>query len=447
LSDDAVVQIISRLGVDFNQAIVGVEQLSASTTKLNAELKQLQVSAKEAAQQMGLAFTSTTGKMEATAAKTKAGAVMGEKIKRDFSRKLMETEVLLRKTLADAAKAGAYIPSGTNRSLGYVGALQQQVAAGKELTQQEIKAVESINKRARLRQLEIQSSAQALKLEQARAKTVGHVADQQGRVGLAQKQSTELAKMELLTLNQKMVKMQTAVQTKQLENSLTVIGSKTLGSELTLRQAELTNLIKQMEVNGKLNAQEMQRLNLLKGQVAALSSNVGAASAVATADAKQAAAVARAEAQQAAAAAKAEKANKKAIEAANKHKKSAQDLNKEYNVLGSQFERRAGWFVAGTAFFGAIAGLKEMATTIKDVEMGMTTIARITEDVNFNFKEMRNELQGLGVEYGMTWENTSDIAIKWAQAGYNTADTLELTKSSLLALNTAELNATQAWAA
>lgn len=409
MSDDAVVQIISRLGVDFNQAIVGVEQLSASTTKLNAELKQLQVSAKEAAQQMGLAFTSTTGKMEATAAKTKAGAVMGEKIKRDFSRKLMETEVLLRKTLADAAKAGAYIPSGTNRSLGYVGALQQQVAAGKELTQQEIKAVESINKRARLRQLEIQSSAQALKLEQARAKTVGHVADQQGRVGLAQKQSTELAKMELLTLNQKMAKMQATVQTKQLENSLTAIGSKTLGSELTLRQAELTNLIKQMEVNGKLNAQEMQRLNLLKGQVAALNANVTAAGA--------------------------------GISTAKKHVRTVQDLNQEYNVLGSQFERRAGWFIAGTAFFGSLAALKEIAVTIKDVEMGMTTIARITEDVNFNFEEMRDSLQGLGVEYGMTWENVSDIAIRWSQAGYNVADTLELTKSALLALNTAELDA------
>lgn len=136
-----------------------------------------------------------------------------------------------------------------------------------------------------------------------------------------------------------------------------------------------------------------------------------------------------------------------AANAAKKYTKSVQDLNKEYNVLGSMAQRRISWFVTGSAVFGSLAALKEIATTIKDVEMGMTTIARITEDVNFNFKEMRNELQGLGVEYGMTWENTSDIAIRWAQAGYNTADTLELTKSSLLALNTAELNATQAWAA
>lgn len=141
------------------------------------------------------------------------------------------------------------------------------------------------------------------------------------------------------------------------------------------------------------------------------------------------------------------KSTETATQAAKKHTKSVQDLSKEYSVLGSQFDRRAGWFIAGTAFFGSLTAMKEIASTIKDVEMGMTTIARITEDVNFNFKQMRDALQGLGVEYGMTWENTSDIAIKWAQAGYNVADTLELTKASLLALNTAELNATQAWAA
>ena len=141
------------------------------------------------------------------------------------------------------------------------------------------------------------------------------------------------------------------------------------------------------------------------------------------------------------------KSTETATQATRKYTKSVQDLNKEYNVLGSMAERRISWFVTGSAVFGSLAALKEIAVTIKDVEMGMTTIARITEDVNFNFKEMRNELQGLGVEYGMTWENTSDIAIRWAQAGYNTAETLELTKASLLALNTAELNATQAWAA
>lgn len=110
-------------------------------------------------------------------------------------------------------------------------------------------------------------------------------------------------------------------------------------------------------------------------------------------------------------------------------------------------ERRASWLVTGGLVMGGLAGLAGTVSTIKDVEMGMTTIARVTEDATFNFKGMRDELQQLGVTYGDTWADVSDIAIKWAQAGYDMAETTELTKASLLALNTAELSSEQACAA
>lgn len=104
-------------------------------------------------------------------------------------------------------------------------------------------------------------------------------------------------------------------------------------------------------------------------------------------------------------------------------------------------ERRASWLVTGGLVMGGLAGLAGTISTIKDVEMGMTVIARITEDATFNFKKMRDEVMQLGVEYGQTFDVTSDIAIRWAQAGYSIADTMELTKTALLALNTAELDA------
>lgn len=137
----------------------------------------------------------------------------------------------------------------------------------------------------------------------------------------------------------------------------------------------------------------------------------------------------------------------KAARVNREHVKTVKDLNKEYGVLGSMAERRISWFLTGSFLFGGTAAMQEAVRTLAQVESDMTTIARITEDVTFNFKEMRDELQGLGVEYGMAWENVSDIAIRWSQAGYNVADTLELTKASLLALNTAELDANYACAA
>lgn len=107
-------------------------------------------------------------------------------------------------------------------------------------------------------------------------------------------------------------------------------------------------------------------------------------------------------------------------------------------------ERRLSWLFGGGLILGGMAGLSGLISTIKDVEMGMTTIARVTEDATFSFEGMRDELQQLGVTYGDTWDDVSDIATKWAQAGYGMNDTIELTKDSLLALNTAELNSEQA---
>jgi hypothetical protein len=141
------------------------------------------------------------------------------------------------------------------------------------------------------------------------------------------------------------------------------------------------------------------------------------------------------------------KATETVDQAAKKHKQTIKDLGDQYNVLGSQFERRAGWFLAGSAMFGSIAAAGAAVKTISDVEAGMTQIARITEDVTFNFNEMRDDLLSLGREYGMVWENAQDVALRFAQAGYNVKDTLELTETAFLALNTAELNAEQAWAA
>ncbi len=107
-------------------------------------------------------------------------------------------------------------------------------------------------------------------------------------------------------------------------------------------------------------------------------------------------------------------------------------------------ERRLSWLYAGGLVMGGLAGVAETVSTIKEVEYGMTTIARVIEDTTFSFKGMRDELQALGVQYGNTWDQVSDIATRWAQAGYDMNETLELTKSSLLALNTAELNAEEA---
>lgn len=112
--------------------------------------------------------------------------------------------------------------------------------------------------------------------------------------------------------------------------------------------------------------------------------------------------------------------------------------------FGEEMQRRVSWFATGGLFYGMTNAAKEATQTIKEVEMGMVEIARVMTDSSFVFDEYRDNLFKLGIDYGQTFTNVQSVALRWAQSGYNVADSLELTKTSLLALNTAELDATQA---
>jgi TP901 family phage tail tape measure protein len=135
---------------------------------------------------------------------------------------------------------------------------------------------------------------------------------------------------------------------------------------------------------------------------------------------------------------------KTATTAAKQHGQAVKDVANEYNNFASEWQRRSSWFLSGALFYGGIKAAKEAVKTISDVEMGMVEIARVMEDSTFVFSDYRNELLQLGVDYGQSFETVQDIALRWAQAGYNVSDSLENTKLSLLALNTAELDAANA---
>jgi hypothetical protein len=134
----------------------------------------------------------------------------------------------------------------------------------------------------------------------------------------------------------------------------------------------------------------------------------------------------------------------KATDAAKKHGHAVHGVAQEYNIFASEWQRRSQWFLSGTIFYGTIAAAREATQTISEVEMGVTEIARVMEDNTFVFKDYRDELLQLGIDYGQTFDTVQDIALRWAQAGYNVKDSLDNTKTSLLALNVAELDAKNA---
>ena len=87
---------------------------------------------------------------------------------------------------------------------------------------------------------------------------------------------------------------------------------------------------------------------------------------------------------------------------------------------------------------------KKAASTVKTVESAMVDISRVMQLTANETENLRGSLFDLGNEYGRSFDDVSDISLRFAQAGYNMSDTISLTEDALLALNTAELNSEEA---
>lgn len=112
--------------------------------------------------------------------------------------------------------------------------------------------------------------------------------------------------------------------------------------------------------------------------------------------------------------------------------------------LNSMLGRRLSWFATGALAFGGMQTIRTGLEDIKDIELRMVQLGRVMEDPLFKIDAMRKRVFELGREFGFSFQQVQDITLRWAQAGYDAAESLELTRASLLALNTAELNAEQA---
>lgn len=83
-------------------------------------------------------------------------------------------------------------------------------------------------------------------------------------------------------------------------------------------------------------------------------------------------------------------------------------------------------------------------TEMTEVQYKMVEIDRVLNDNSLNINKYRDQLIQLAYDYGNSFDNVSDVTLRLAQAGFDANETLALTEKTLLALNTAELNATQA---
>lgn len=101
---------------------------------------------------------------------------------------------------------------------------------------------------------------------------------------------------------------------------------------------------------------------------------------------------------------------------------------------------RVKWNGAYDMINGAETALRYTIDTLKEVEFSVMEITRVLNDSTLDTQKFTTELFDLATEYGRSFSDATEVTLRFAQAGYNASDSMEMAKTTMLALNTAELN-------
>ncbi len=102
------------------------------------------------------------------------------------------------------------------------------------------------------------------------------------------------------------------------------------------------------------------------------------------------------------------------------------------------------WELQHRAVMLAEQAFTELISVMKETEFAVMEITRVLNDETLNVSAYTEEMYNIGVAYGRLFEDVSEVTLRFAQAGYDANDSLEMTRTTMLALNTAELDVNNA---
>lgn len=149
---------------------------------------------------------------------------------------------------------------------------------------------------------------------------------------------------------------------------------------------------------------------------------------------------------------------KKQVEASREYTESQKEHTEELIKQSREYERqaKANAVKKDNSFLSSMDALKftavskgaelaeraieETFLTLKNVEDRVVEITRVFSDATVNINEYSNSIFELATGYGRSFEDASEVVLRFAQAGETASDSLELAETALIALNTAELD-------
>lgn len=132
----------------------------------------------------------------------------------------------------------------------------------------------------------------------------------------------------------------------------------------------------------------------------------------------------------------------------NKHANKMEEINtRQAKSVKTMYDKIAEYAKTYVIYQGFNALKKAASETVQemiDVQYQMIAIDRVLNESSLDIDHYRDKLMQLAYDYGNSFNNVADITLRLAQAGFDSQEAIALTEKTLLALNTAELDATQA---
>ena len=125
-------------------------------------------------------------------------------------------------------------------------------------------------------------------------------------------------------------------------------------------------------------------------------------------------------------------------------KRESAKQEKSITTLYDKISNYAGTYLIYQGFNVLKRSIGEVIDEMVELESSMVQIDRVLNESSLNIDNYRDKLMQTAYDYANSMENVADITLRLAQAGFDSNESLQLTEKTLLALNTAELNATQA---
>ena len=139
-----------------------------------------------------------------------------------------------------------------------------------------------------------------------------------------------------------------------------------------------------------------------------------------------------------------EKREREEIKTTETLKREHAKQEKSVETLYNRISKYAETYLTYQGFNKLRQGITEVIDEMVDLESSMVQIDRVLNESSLNIDNYRDKLMQTAYDYGNSMSNVADITLRLAQAGFDSNESLQLTEKTLLALNTAELNATQA---